>query len=324
MQPLPKLSVVLPVYNGALYLKSNLDSLFSQSFSEYEVLICDDHSTDGSKAIIQSYVDKHNNIRFWQNSHNKGLFPTLNFLFSQAHATWVRIWSQDDIMLPQCLETEYAFISKQLEINPLLGMVYCRVNHIDENDKITYFNRNDNTPMVIKPKLAAQLFFYHGSLPGNIANVGIRKDVWAKVGGFDESMRIAGDFDLWERISNTYDIGFINQHLMYLRNHSNQLSRQKNSVVYEFNEADKIFRRLAERLPVTLQPYAKKYAQGKRHRYFVRVLLSNILRRNYSVSYRLFLFLVKNNMFWSGVWEFMLAVMLRKPEPRPVFDNLDG
>jgi glycosyltransferase involved in cell wall biosynthesis len=321
MQALPKLSVVLPIYNGALYLKSNLDSLFCQSFSEYEVLICDDHSSDNSIIIVQSYIDKYDNIRFWRNSHNKGLFSTLNFLFSQAQASWVHIWSQDDIMLPQCLETEYAFISEKLETNPLLGMVYSRTHRIDENGKITYFNHTDNTPMVIKPKLAAQLFFYFGSLPGNIANVGIRKDVWSKVGGFNESMRIAGDFDLWERISNTYDIGFIDQHLMYLRNHSNQLSRQKNSVVYEFQEADKIFKRLAERLPVSLHPYAKKYAQAKRHRYFVRVLLSNIIHGNYSVSYHLFLFLVKNGMFWSGVWEFLLAVILRNPEPSPIFDH---
>src|SRR5688500_9321812 len=97
-----EIAVVLPVYNGLEFLQENIKSVLNQQYKDFSFLICDDCSTDGSWDYLNSLNDSR--ITLYRNKQNKGLFPTLNFLCRQVESKLIKIWSQDDVMNPDCLE----------------------------------------------------------------------------------------------------------------------------------------------------------------------------------------------------------------------------
>ena len=217
----PMISVVLPVYNGGGYLKQSLESVLNQNFSEFELLIIDDCSTDGSLAYLQSIQDPR--VSLFKNEDNRGLFFNLNFLISQSQSPLIKLWAQDDIMYPQCLNSFVAF-HKQY---PGIGFSYSGRDMIDEAGVIKENNVVDNTPTIISTALHAKIAYYTGSIAGNIANVCINKKALDKVGLFNEGMKISADFDMWVRLAKEHKTGFIREKLIQLRDHDKQLSRNE-------------------------------------------------------------------------------------------------
>src|SRR6185369_719120 len=123
-------SVILPVYNGREYLRKAIDSVLEQSYGNFELIIWDDQSKDGSNEIVAEYSDPR--IRRFANPRNRGLFPTLNLAIAEAKAPLIRLWSQDDIMKRNCLEEELAFLNRY----PDVGMSYCCYDMIDNKGKV--------------------------------------------------------------------------------------------------------------------------------------------------------------------------------------------
>lgn len=100
----PLVSVVLCVYNGANYLQEQLDSILRQTYSNLEILILDDKSTDASVAILREYEEKHSNIQLIQNVTNLGFNKNFEKGISIAHGEFISICDQDDIWLPTKIE----------------------------------------------------------------------------------------------------------------------------------------------------------------------------------------------------------------------------
>jgi glycosyltransferase involved in cell wall biosynthesis len=274
----PEISVLLPVYNGQRYLRESIDSLLAQSFQNFELIIWDDQSTDESSNIIAGYDDPR--IRRFANPRNRGLFKTLNSAIEKARAPLIRLWSQDDIMKRNCLEEEVAFLAR----HPDVGMSYCPYDVIDEHGNLVRQPPEDPTPEIVSPALAAQIMFYHGSITGNIANVMLKKSVLEKNGGFREDLRIAGDFEMWVRISETRTIGHLCKPMIYLRDHAEQFSRQAESYVTCMSEEHGIYEALLKRQPPSELDYARKY--DRRHRYlqYVHFMIRSFLFGNFKTA----------------------------------------
>ena len=260
----PKISVILPVYNGSEYLKTSIESVLNQSFTDFELIVWNDGSTDASHEILAAYSDPR--LRKFENETNLGLFRTLNKAIEQSRAGLTRLWAQDDIMKPQCLEKEYAFLDQ----NPSVAMMYCQCDTIDKDGKVvSEAPVNDRTPEIIEPQLAAQIMFYHGSITGNIANVTLRKSALSESGVFRSDLLVSGDFEMWVRLSERWPIGFLKEPLVYLRSHDGQFSRRKGIFPTFMREDAMIWERLAARLPAQLHRYAKRY--DRRHRQLIYV-----------------------------------------------------
>lgn len=273
-----KFSIILPVYNGSRFLRDSIESVLGQSSRDFEFIIWDDNSTDGGDELIDRYRDPR--IRKYSNPVNLGLFKTLNLAIRKARAPWIHLWSQDDVMKSNCLETE----SKFLERHPEVGMCYCGVDVIDENGSVILPSPYDCTPDIVPPALAAQIMFYHGSIAGNIANVILNKTVLERVGMFLEDMSIAGDFEMWVRISKENSIGHINQPLIFLRSHAGQFSRQRKSYLICIPEENSIYQTLLARQPVEELSYAKNY--DRRHRYlqYVHFMIRSLLLGDFELA----------------------------------------
>lgn len=105
---MPKIAVLMPVYNASRFLSSAIESILAQTFTDFEFIIIDDCSTDDSVNIIRSYND--DRIRFYANEKNLGISSTLNKGIKLASAEWIARMDSDDISYPQRLQNQYDFI----------------------------------------------------------------------------------------------------------------------------------------------------------------------------------------------------------------------
>ena len=233
-----KISVILPVYNGGAYLKLSVESVLNQHYENFELLVLDDCSNDGSREYLDGLSDKR--IVYFKNKSNKGLFYNLNFLTEKSKTNLIKLWAQDDIMYPNCLSTIILFHNA----HPGVSFSYSGRTIIDENGTVISNSVVDNTPEIVSFDLHARIAFYTGSIAGNIANVCINKDKLNMVGGFDETMKISGDFDMWVKLSKVGNIGRIKQDIIYLRDHKEQLSRKSEYLLFHVKEDMKVYKKL--------------------------------------------------------------------------------
>lgn len=117
-------SICIPVYNGESFLAESLNSCVDQSFKDYEIVICDDGSTDGSIAIIEDYQKKYPAIRFYKNEINLGLVGNWNKCLELAKGEWIKFVFQDDYISHDCLEQFVALIGQSS------GLMVCERNFI--------------------------------------------------------------------------------------------------------------------------------------------------------------------------------------------------
>ena len=124
-----KISILLPVFNVQSYIIETIESVLAQSFSDFELIIIDDYSTDNTSKIIEEYCLVEQRIKYLKNHKNLGISKTLNNGLGIAKGKYIARIDGDDLMGPERLERQLNF----LEANTDYGLVGCWVNNIDEN-----------------------------------------------------------------------------------------------------------------------------------------------------------------------------------------------
>ena len=239
---MPAVSVLLPVYNGAEFVEEAIRSVLEQSFGDLELIVRDDRSTDRSMEIIQKFTDKR--IVAVQNKSNLGLFGNLNACFTLSAGKLVHLFSQDDVMHVNCLESQLNSLSKYKDA----GMVYCGIRAIDENGYVLGDSSQDGTPEFIGRDLYLSLSAHYGSLSASISTVMIRRDVLETVGLFNSQMKVAGDYELWNRIADRYPIVRNPKIVTDIRTHKHQLTNAIMSGLWYVKEDIAIMNWYRERL----------------------------------------------------------------------------
>ncbi len=144
------ISVAMTTYNGALYLKKQLDSILSQSLAVDEFIICDDGSKDGTKKIIQSYQKQYPQIKFYENQENLGYKLNFKKAMSLCHGDYIFLCDQDDIWMEDKVEK---MINKMKE-NPkiqVLASSFVYINQNDEEIKTKLDPNKSNNNLYLKP-----------------------------------------------------------------------------------------------------------------------------------------------------------------------------
>ncbi len=186
---LPVISVILPVYNSAGYLSQAIDSLLNQTFPNFELLIINDGSTDGTEKIIQLYTDSR--IIYIENESNKGLIDTLNKGIELAKGKYIARMDADDICLPERFQKQFDL----LEANSSTAVVGCHVSFINENGAVTGDWKTDLqtvTYPAIKQKMIWENCVAHPT-------VMMRADIIKKY-PYHQNQRNIEDYDLWLRL----------------------------------------------------------------------------------------------------------------------------
>jgi len=184
----PAVSVVMSTHNDAAYLPLAVESIMQQTFQDYEFIIIDDASTDGTPEILQAFTDPR--IRVSTHREVCGLTRTLNEAVAMARGCYIARMDGDDISLPARFERQVAL----LDAHPEIGMVGTAYMFITGENTVTNAESVYGADADIRAHLLHRNCFGHGT-------VMMRKTVFDGVGGYDETYRFAQDYDLWLRIA---------------------------------------------------------------------------------------------------------------------------
>ena len=209
----PTVSILLPVYNGAAYLRESLESILGQTYPDFELIIIDDGSCDDSPRIIQSIGDPR--IRFYR-QRNRGLAATLNRAIELASGELLARQDQDDVSLPHRLEKQVGYLRSHtrcalvgtwaeiLAVTEKTGRVH---RHAEENHALQFDLLFDNP-------------FVHSS-------VMLRKSAVQAVGMYtlDPARQPPEDYELWSRLSRKWEVGNIPEILHRYREIPTSMSR---------------------------------------------------------------------------------------------------
>lgn len=184
-----RISVVMSVYNGEEYLDASVKSILSQTFSDFELIIIDDCSTDGSSEMLASLSESDPRIRLLRNESNLGLTKSLNAGIRSAKGEYVARMDADDICMPDRLELQLAFMSS----DPSLDLIYADTLLIDKNANPICRSWRPNTVKKVLDCLEVHNFIPHPT-------VMFKKSTFDKVGGYDEQYLTGQDLNLWLRM----------------------------------------------------------------------------------------------------------------------------
>jgi glycosyltransferase involved in cell wall biosynthesis len=204
-------SVIVPNYNYARYLGEAIDSVLAQTYADIELIVVDDGSTDGSRAVIESYGDRVTAI-FQQ---NRGVSAARNSGVAASSGEFVAFLDADDAWLGQKAERQV----EQLSADAGMGLVHVGVREIDADGQ-TIGERLDGMSGEVAEEL---LLFERPVILGGGSGLMTTRAVLEKVGGFDEQMSTSADWDMFVRIASSYRVAFIPEVLLRYRVHGSNM-----------------------------------------------------------------------------------------------------
>jgi glycosyltransferase involved in cell wall biosynthesis len=209
-----QVSVIIPTYQSAKYIKSAVESVLAQTFKDFEIIVVDGGSTDDTRKIAESYGSK---IRLLL-QNGRGISNARNIGVAAAKGEYIAFLDSDDLWVTTKLERQLEFI----KVLNLVGLVY--------SDGQPFFEER------VRTKVLGTLFDVRKPRRGNItkellvenfipcSTVLIRKLCFQEIGNFDESLSLCEDHDLWLRVSKVFCIDYQPVVLAKLRSRSGSLS----------------------------------------------------------------------------------------------------
>lgn len=217
----PLVSVVMPVYNAASYLQESINSILTQSYTNFEFLIYNDGSSDNSAAIIQQAAESDSRIKFFDSKENYGYVRHLNAGLKQAAGKYIARLDADDIAEPTRLAEQVAY----LEANPSVGICGSAVHMFGPNDESVIYLPEENG--VIQSTLWLQNVFFHPA-------VMLRRSVLDDYGlCYREEYMPTEDYQLWCEMSRVTELHNLPSVLLNYRAHEQQISRRKRADRYK-------------------------------------------------------------------------------------------
>jgi len=210
----PKVSVLMPIYNCERFISKALESIYNQTYQNFEVVIVDDGSTDRTSEILINMKDSRTFI--YRNPENRGLTKSLNIGLNLCRGEYIARMDADDVSHPERFAKQVEF----LENNPDYALVGSSYYCINQDEKIVAFIKVLTAYNEIKQGLKTQNWFGHGT-------VMVRRTVLLDLGAYNEKYKFAQDYDLWLRIAEKYKVGNIDEPLYYWRSFDNSISNEK-------------------------------------------------------------------------------------------------
>ncbi len=213
-RPSPRVSVVIPLYNCEKHIGETIEGVLAQTFRDFEIVVVDDGSTDGSAAIARSYGDA---VRYAY-QQNSGVSAATNRGVALARGELIAFLDNDDVWLPEKLERQIAF----LHTHPHCGLVNCDMQYISESGI-----RLDRYLRGVNPDEPYVRLFQRGFVIMCSA-VMIRRWVFEQTGGFDESFVAAGlqEMEWMSRVVDCVEVGCLPETLVLYRDHGSRIARE--------------------------------------------------------------------------------------------------
>lgn len=219
----PKVSVCIPVYNGSEYIKESIDSVLAQTYKNFELIVCDNCSTDNTGEIVRNYNNP--GIRYVRNQKNLGGVGNANRCLELATGEYISIWHHDDCMMPDNLERKV----RVLDEHPDVGFVHSNLILIDEKGTVVspnIWNEDSRHDYVENGMDAFRKFMSCIHLGANVfvGAVLARRECYDRIGAFSTELPHVEDVEMWLRMSLFYNVACIGTPLVKYRVHLKSMS----------------------------------------------------------------------------------------------------
>ena len=207
--------MIIPIYNGEQYVAKAINSVLAQTYQNIEILLINDGSSDGSKAVILDYINLPNVV--YREQSNGGVAAARNIGLRAARGELIAFLDQDDVWMPQKIELQ----AQYMQTHPKIGLVHANIEYIDEHSQPIEKRRSEWQTN------ASGLCFEEMFKENGIAvlTVCIRRKVCIEIGYFREDVSGVDDYDYWLRVAYSHQIGHINQVLAHYRLHTHNESQ---------------------------------------------------------------------------------------------------
>lgn len=234
----PRVSVVIPTYNSADRVKEAIDSVLAQSYSNFEIIVVDDGSTDNTESTLRQFGER---IRYFK-QQNQGVSSARNTAIRNSRGEYVAFLDSDDIWAAEKLAAQVLV----LDSDPEVGLVYCDWSVMSGETVLqaSYLNHLRPASGYVFDELIQRGFVL-------TSGVVVRRSCLEDVGCFDTTLTIAQDYDLWLRISYGWKIQLVDKCLLTKRSFDGSLSTNLTRTAVERIE---LYRKALRNLPsMTLQ-----------------------------------------------------------------------
>lgn len=214
---MPRVSILLTCYNHIRYLPIAWQSILDQTFQDYEVIALDDGSTDGTREWLTANAPQ---AKLVFNEKNLGTYGTLNVGLEHATGEFIAVFNDDDVWLPEKLEKQVAM----LDSNQHIGLVHTDGYFIDGEGK----ERHDSPlgfdfPRTETGDVLLALIYANSIIASAVL---ARKSCFDELGGFNADYFGSGDWEMWYRIAEKYDVGYVKDPLTLYRVHGANASHK--------------------------------------------------------------------------------------------------
>ncbi|MBI2596890.1 glycosyltransferase [Candidatus Daviesbacteria bacterium] len=202
----PLITVLMPAYNMELHIDQAIESILDQTFHNFELIIIDDASSDKTRNIIKAYMKKDARIKMIINKKNLKLAGSLNEGIEKAKTQIIARMDPDDISDPERLITQFKFLKE----HPRVAIVGTNIQIINNEGKIISKREYPTTSAELKKIMFRYSPFAHPAIM-------FRKNIFEEFGGYDETMKVCEDIDLWFKIGSKYEFANIPKILLTYR-----------------------------------------------------------------------------------------------------------
>ena len=243
---MPELSIIMPLFNNERYVGKAIQSLLSQSYTDFELIVLDDASTDNSLQIVKSFSDSR--IRILLNPQNQGIVYCRNKGLEVARGTYIAPFDSDDVAMPEKFRKQIDF----LITHPEYGMIGSWAKQINEEGKLLKTKwKLDAAPQSIPSILLFRNYFVQSSIV-------LRRES-IPVGGYKLGYDIVEDYIMWADVSRKYITGNFPEYLVQYRIHARS-STASNGERLKRHET-KVFQHIYSQLDIEINDLAIQILQ---------------------------------------------------------------
>jgi glycosyltransferase involved in cell wall biosynthesis len=301
MSTIPTISIITPVWNGLPYIKECIASVLGQDFQEWELLIGDNASTDGTRDYLEGLTDPR--IHIYTHEKNLGISGNLNFLFAKAKAPIAYILCADDYFHPGGLTRA---IEEWRSSNSDVALICFRAG--SGGSRVNEYAYSI-LPKNISPEFSPLAFFLFGNFTGNASNVSVKVSAINSTGGFADNLKTAQDFEMWRSLASKSEIVLTEGKVVYSREHEESASHPQITKGDAYTQLITIYEVLVEQL-------SKDYDRRKLVAYFNTQICPQYYRTGLKYAllgkytYLMAVIGTKSSILWKTWMQLLICVPL--------------
>lgn len=198
-----EVSICIPVYNAEKYIKETIESILSQSFENFELIIFDNNSTDNTVNIIKTFNDKR--IKLYKNDINLGMVKNWNECVKKINGKYIHFVCSDDILYKDCIKEKINLIKQHSDV----VMVVSNTDIINSDGRKIFTRKFCKKTKILSGEKIAKKSFRTRNLFGEPSNVLFKNLTKEKIGYFNEKLSYTPDWEYWLRLTKHGNVAFI-------------------------------------------------------------------------------------------------------------------